>query len=213
MAENHDPLIAALVADLKPSPPLRQRRGMAQALVALALGIGVILVVYGPRQDVMLGQPNGLFVVSTGLFLVLALASSWAVVDQARPSVGIRREGWGWTAGMAAVLPLSALILLVAEALRGDPLHIDSSWHCMGRGLVLGSVTALALVLWLRRGAPSSPRRAGLLAGVAAGSAGIFAVALSCPANDMVHIGLWHGMTVVIAGIAGRLFIPRLIAW
>jgi len=213
MPENHDPLIAALVADLKPSPPLRQPRGMVLVLAALSAGIAAILALFGPRPDLMLGEPNGLVMVSIGLFLVLALASSWAVVDQARPSVGLRREGWGWTALMAAVLPLSAVLLLASDAWRGRGLQIDDSWHCMGEGLLAGSATALVLILWLRRGAPSSPRRAGLLTGVAAGSAGICAVALSCQASDMVHIGVWHAMTVVIAGVGGRLFIPRLIAW
>ena len=52
-----------------------------------------------------------------------------------------------------------------------------------------------------------------MLTGVAAGAAGIFAVSLYCPHNDLVHIGVWHGLTVVLAGAIGRLAIPRMIAW
>jgi hypothetical protein len=83
----------------------------------------------------------------------------------------------------------------------------------MAYGLGWGLVTALALVLWLRRGAPSRPHTAGMLAGVAAGSAGIFAVTLYCPHNDLLHIGFWHGLSVVLAGVAGRLAIPPLVRW
>ena len=83
----------------------------------------------------------------------------------------------------------------------------------MSFGFGWGLLTAAALVQWLRRGAPSRLDHAGLLTGVAAGAAGIFAVSLYCPHNDLVHIGVWHGLTVVLAGIAGRLVIPRLIAW
>jgi hypothetical protein len=51
------------------------------------------------------------------------------------------------------------------------------------------------------------------MTGVAAGSAGIFAVSLYCPHSDLVHIGIWHGLTVVLSGLLGRLAIPRLIRW
>ncbi|MEQ1542587.1 MAG: DUF1109 domain-containing protein [Novosphingobium sp.] len=213
MTERLDPLIASLVADLQPTPPLRQSRGMAMMLAALALGMGAAVVTFGARADLAAGHPSGMFLLSNGLFLVLALASAWTVVDSARPYVGVHREGWGWTALMAAVLPLSALCLLGSEWLVGAGLSIDDGSWCLGLGLGLSGLTALALVRWLRRGAPSSPKRAGLLAGVAAGSAGVLAVGLACPHNDMVHIGIWHGMTVVLAGVLGRLFVPRLIAW
>ncbi len=207
-------LIAGLVAELKPVAPLRKRGGMTLAVLALSGGIAIMLVPFGPRADLAAGQPDAMMLTSAGLFLVLALASSWAVVDQARPYVGIRREGWGWTALMAGVLPGAALVLMALAWLRGEPtgFALDGG-NCMQFGLGLGLVTAAALVGWLRRGAPSRPDRAGLLTGVAGGAAGIFAVSLYCPHNDLVHIGIWHGLTVVLAGAAGRLVIPRLIAW
>ena len=207
-------LIAGLVADLKPVAPLQKRSGMALALLALAAAAAGVVMHFGVRADLAAGQPEPVALLSAGLFLVLTLASSWAVVDMARPYVGIRREGWGWTAVMAGVLPAAALILILAAWLRGVPngLTMDGG-DCLQVGLGWSLLTAGGLVAWLRRGAPSLPNRAGLLAGVAAGSAGIFAVSLYCPHNDLVHIGVWHGLTVVLAGITGRLVIPRLIAW
>ena len=173
-----------------------------------------MLLLHGLRTDLAAGQPDAMVLISSGLFLVLALASSWAVVDMARPFVGARREGWGWTALMAGVLPVAALVLIAAAWLRDAPSGLEpDGWNCMRFGLGWGLLTAAALVQWLRRGAPSRLDHAGLLAGVAAGAAGIFAVSLYCPHNDLVHIGVWHGLTVVLAGIAGRLAIPRLIAW
>lgn len=214
MAQNSDDLIAGLVADLKPVQPLRQARGMQLALLALVSGAIGIAALSGLRADLLAGRPDAVALLSAGLFLVLALASSWAVVDMARPYVGIRREGWGWTAVMAGVLPAAALVLILAAWLRGvsSGLALDGA-DCLRLGLGWGLLTAAALVLWLRRGAPSLPQRAGLLVGVAAGAAGIFAVSLYCPHNDLVHIGTWHGLTVVLAGISGRLAIPRLISW
>ena len=214
MAHNTEDLIAGLVADLKPMATLDKRGGMARALLALGAGIAGALLLFGPRADLAAGRPDAMMLISGGLFLVLALASSWAVVDMARPYVGVRREGWGWTALMAGVLPAAAAVLLASAWMRGTPSELEmDGMACMRFGLGWGLLTAAALVLWLRRGAPSRPDRAGLLTGVAAGAAGIFAVSLYCPHNDLVHIGVWHGLTVVLAGIAGRLAIPRLIAW
>ena len=191
MPDKNTDLIAGLVADLRPVAPLAQRQGMALAMLGLATGAAGIIALFGLRPDLRGGQPDAAALISAGLFLVLALASAWAVVDAARPYVGIRREGWGWTALMAAVLPAAALGLMAGNWLRGAPAGLTlNGLNCMLSGLG-----------W------------GLLTGVAAGAAGIFAMSLNCPHNDVVHIGIWHGVTVILAGALGRLAIPRLIAW
>ncbi|MFM5917607.1 MAG: NrsF family protein [Novosphingobium sp.] len=214
MPRNTDILIAGLVDELKPVAPLRPRRGMTLALAGLLAGCLATLWIIGMRPDFRAMEPEALPLTGALLFLVLALASAWGAVDMARPYVGLRREGWGWTASMAGVLPLAALVVLLGEWLRGGNVGaLVNGSVCMACGLLLSLITGAALTLWLRRGAPPNPARAGLLVGVAAGASGIFAVSLACPHNDLVHIGLWHGMTVVLAGIAGRLVVPRLIAW
>lgn len=214
MARNSEELIESLVAELQPAEPLRLARGMKMALLSLGAGAGAMILMFGLRPDFLAGHPDPMALVGAGLFLVLALATSWAVVDMARPYVGIRRDGWGWTALMAAMLPAASLVLMITNRLGGEGsgLEMDGQ-QCLQYGLALGLFTALALTVWLRRGAPSLPGRAGMLTGVAAGSAGIFAVSLFCPHNELIHIGIWHGLTVIVAGLAGRLVIPRLIAW
>lgn len=203
-----------LVSDLKPVSPLRQRPGMIRALLALAAGAAAFNWLYGLRVDVLTGRPDPMFMISTGLFLVLAIASAWAVIDMARPWVGTRREGWGWTALMAGVLPITALVTAGVRSLDGRAHAIDHGGYvCLQHGSFVALLTAATLVFWLKRGAPSSPRRAGLLAGVASGAAGVVAVSLHCPYNDLVHIGIWHGLTVVVLGLVGLLAGPRLLRW
>lgn len=213
MPQNPDAFLASLVADLQPVAPLRQRRGMALAALALTLGVLLVVGLLGLRHDFAGGHPEPLVLTAAGLFLVLALASAWGAVDMARPAVGTRRDGWGWTALMAAVLPGSAVAVIALDLLAGRPVPIDLGYPCLLLGCGIGLLTAGALVVWLRRGAPSSPGRAGLLTGVAAGAAGIFAVSLWCPHNTLMHIGVWHGGTVIAMGLLGRLLLPRLLAW
>lgn len=214
MPVNSDKFMENLVSDLKPVAPLRQRAGMIRALLALTVGVAVFNWYCGLRGDVLAARPDPMFMISTGLFLVLAIASAWAVIDMARPWVGTARDGWGWTALMAGVLPITALVSGGVGWLDGRPQDIDhGGYSCLGMGCVVGLLTAATLVFWLRRGAPSSPRRAGLLAGVASGAAGIVAVSLHCPYNDLVHIGIWHGLSVIVMGLAGLLAGPRLLSW
>ncbi len=214
MAQNTDTLIAGLVDELQPVRLLQQRNGMARAVLALVAGAAIMAFGYGLRHDLADGQPDPMFLTSSGLFLVLALASAWAVIDMARPYVGTRREGWGWTALMAAVLPVAALTLASADWLSGNDVTLDrDGMTCLRTGIVIGLLTGATLVMWLRRGAPSSPKRAGMLTGVASGAAGIFAVSLYCPHSDLLHIGIWHGAAVIVMGLAGRIFLPRMLAW
>jgi hypothetical protein len=112
------------------------------------------------------------------------------------------------------VLPASAALIAGIAWFRGARLSVDSGGvTCLAIAVVLGLLVGLVLVLWLRKGAATSPERAGLLTGLAAGSSGIFAFALHCPHNDIVHIGLWHGLAVVVSAAIGRLVVPAAIRW
>jgi len=214
MSKHSDMMIEQLVDALKPVRPMRQRVGMAQMALALITGAAAVAFGWGMRADIMAGEPDPMFLTSTGLFLVLALASAWGAIDMARPFVGSRRDGWIWTALMAAVLPVAALGLITIDLFRGHPVYVDD-WgvECLTVGSGVGLLTMGALMTWLRRGAPTSPARAGMLAGVASGAAGIFAVSLCCPENGLIHIGVWHGGTVILMGLLGRLILPRFLAW
>lgn len=214
MVRDPEDLIETLVADLKPVTPERARTGMAQ--MALSMGVGVLAVslLLGLRADLMALRPDPVALMATGLFMILALSSAWAALDMARPSVGVRRDGWVWTALMAAVMPAAALTLIADRVRSGLGLGIDGHGvQCMTVGLIAGLLTATILVVRLRRGAPTSPARAALLTGAAGGAAGIFAVSLCCPENDLIHIGVWHGGTVLLSAALGRLALPKLLAW
>jgi hypothetical protein len=214
MTKSSDDLIKDLVEDLQPVQTLKPRLGMGLAMGVIATGLAAAGIAFGLRADISAGHPDPMFLLSAGIFLVLAIASAWRVVDIARPQVGNSRDGWAWTALMASVLPLGALVLLLISEVTGSADTLDTDGRaCMGYGLLIGTLTAVTLTLWLRRGAPTSPERAGLLAGVASGAAGILAVSFFCPHNELIHIGIWHGLTVVLYGLLGRFVISRLIRW
>ncbi|MXP43357.1 NrsF family protein [Allopontixanthobacter sediminis] len=214
MPTDNQDFIEGLVGDLRPHQPLTLRRGLAIAVGSTALTVGIMALLAGLRSDVMTGHFNPVFLLATGLFLMLGVAATFAVISMSRPQVGNTHGGWMWAAAMAALLPVSAGVLGVAD--HGSAFFQSQPAQgigCLVNGSLLGLITGGALTLWLRRGAPTSPQQAGLLTGLAAGSVGIFAYSLHCPYDDLYHIGIWHSLAVAASALAGRIFVPALIRW
>lgn len=214
MVRNSDVLIAELVAGLQPVKPLRFAEGFGLTLLVAALSAVASVAWLGLRADLGAGVFNPVHLISTGLYLGLAVAASMTVVVMSRPCVGSDHSGWTYAAAMAALLPAAGLI--VAFAGGHDMLGEESMAHgfdCFVKGAVASFGVFALLTWWLRRGAPTAPDRAGLVAGVAAGSFGAFAFSLSCPDNDIVHIGVWHSAVVLATGALGRFAMPSLVRW
>lgn len=214
MVRNSDALIAELVGELEPVRPLSFAQGLGFALGGAAVSALTVLGFYGLRTDLMAGLVNPMHLVATGLYFGLALAATVTVVVMSRPQVGSDHSGWTWAAAMAALLPLAGLV--VGFSRGSDMMSAESIRHGVECFSIAGTASLLVfamLVAWLRRGAPTAPDRAGLVAGIAAGSFGIFAFSLHCPFNDIVHIGLWHSAVVLAMAGVGRALVPRLIRW
>ena len=209
-----DDFINSLVADLRPVRALTRRGGLGLALAAAIAALLFAAFTVGLRDEILSGQLNPMFLLSSGLFLLLGIASTFTVVEMSRPSVGSLRDGWKWAAAMAALLPATALLLAAVDVFNGKGVIVDPEDRiCLFYGVGLGLGVAAALTFWLRRGAPTSPARAGLLTGIAAGSVGIFTFSLCCPHNDIMHIGLWHTLAVVVSAGLGRAIVPWAIRW
>lgn len=205
--------IQALVDDLEPVHTLRPKRSIA---VSLALTAGLLLFVVwrlGMREDLMAGQPDSMFLLRGGILALLGLASAWSVMAMASPSVG--RHGYGWQVALAAALlfPLAALIVMASPAPIPEMGDMQTGMQCLRMSVMGGFAIAVPLILHLRRGAPTSPERAGWLTGLAAGGLGAFAYGFHCPFDSIVYIGLWYSLAVGITAVAGRLIVPRLIRW
>ncbi|MEQ5787941.1 DUF1109 domain-containing protein [Erythrobacter sp. NFXS35] len=214
MTHPSDTLIASLVGELQPVKPLSFARGLTYALAAAAISALAVVAAFGMRADLMAGQFDPIFLIATGLFLVLGIAAAVTVIVMSRPQVGNEHGGWVWAAAMVALLPVAAVIVSLGGG--NAMLSQDSVAHGLECLMVGGGSSLLVfaiLVGWLRKGAPTAPDHAGLVSGVAAGSLGIFAFSLHCADNDIVHIGLWHsGVVLLMAGI-GRTLVPRLVRW
>lgn len=208
-----NPLIDELAADLSPVRPMKLAHGIA--LVALAV-VGTILAVElldGLWRGVLSGHASAFFFIANGMLGLLGVATALAVVRMAGPHVGNSHDGARWSLAMFAVLPVAALVMLGLHGDPGEVAHDPYGVDCFLAGSGFGLVTFLALVGWLRRGAPVSPTTAGTFAGIAAGALGSFAYGLACPIDTLTHLGIWHAMPVALGAAIGRFAVPPLIRW
>ncbi|MBD3728269.1 MAG: DUF1109 domain-containing protein [Sphingomonadales bacterium] len=207
-------LIDELTEDLTPVRAFNPRDGVALVAGALALTVSGIAAIAGLRAGLGTTMPSPYFLIANLLLLGVGLAAATAVVAMAGPRVGNRHDAPKWALAMAAVLPLAALASLAGQGhVESDMMHDAAGWRCMAYGTVDGLLAATAMVLWLRRGAPVSPERAGWWTGIAAGGLGSAAYGMHCPVDTLAHLGIFHMLPVLIAGIAGRIAIPPLLRW
>lgn len=214
MPVERDDFIDALIGDLRPVRAMRGRDGLLLAALAAAATVGLTIALLGLRPDVAAGSFQPLFLFANGLLLAVGLGSGFAAIRMGMPRVGQSSQGWKWGAAMAGLVPAAALVML-ASGTEAMPAALVTSHEikCVAMGLLLSLLTATVLVGWLRRGAPTSPERAGLLVGLTSGSVGMLAFAFHCPDESFYHVGLWHSLPVVLGGVIGRLVVPKLVRW
>lgn len=211
---NSDALIASLADDLSPVRTLATSTGVSIALGTTVAAAVATTTPLGVRGDLLLGDPHPMFFLRGGMLLMLGIATAFAAVRMNRPSVGTINQGWLWAVVAALLFPLAAGISAITHG--GMPMEMIVPRYgveCLGYSTLFGLGIGSALTLWLRRGAPTSPERAGLLIGIAAGSLGAFAYSLYCPFNSIYYVGLWYTLAVVISAGVGRFVVPHLIRW
>lgn len=216
-AEHFD--MSKLVDGLAPVRPLRLRQGMALALVvtlaaALAVAFGM-----GVRDDLALGDPHGMFFVRAITLVSLGVIAAAAALSTASPAVGKpQSSAWKWVLAGAALFPLGACYMWLSgpvQTMAHARKVLDPQYglECLVVSSLCAVGVAAMLTLWIRRGAPSSPERAGWLIGLASGALGAAAYSLHCSENVLIYIGTWYTLAVAGCALAGRVILPRLLRW
>lgn len=213
MTRRPNPLIAQLVEELEPVRPLRMVHGFALLAMATALTIAAVAYWQGLWAGPMRGDAASTFFIANGLVAMTGLASAWAVVRMASPRVGARQDGSRWMLAALAILPVTAGIIVITEGSGTGHEHVAEGFHCFLAGTACGGAIAVALIMWLRRGAPVALQLAGFYTGVAAGALGSFAYGLSCPFDTIGHLGFWHVAPLAVSSAIGRLAIPVVVRW
>lgn len=211
MSNNFD--ISALVQELEPVKPLRPHIPLLISALTTIVAVVVVIWSQGMRADLSAGKPDEMFLIRAGVLLLLGGATAHSVTSMASPAVGRSQNGWKMALAAAVLFPLAAIIVATTGDVGLALKAMDSGMRCMGYSLVGGLATAVPMIIWLRKGAPTSPERAGWLTGLASGGLGAFAYNIHCPFNNVVYIGVWYSLALMICAVLGRIIVPRLIRW
>jgi len=205
--------INTLVDDLE---PVRISNTANNMFIAGAIMLGMLFFVVaaiGARPDLAAGAPDAMLLMRSGILALLGFGTAFSVLTMAKPAVGNQHGGWKTAIAAAAIFPLGGII----AAATGDTVFatapVGSIIDCVVYSAVGAFATAIPMVMALRKGAPTSPERAGLLTGVASGGLGALAYNFHCPFDSLTYTGVWYTLAVGICAVAGRLIVPKLIRW
>ncbi|MEZ5710832.1 MAG: DUF1109 domain-containing protein [Blastomonas sp.] len=212
--------LSQLVDDLKPVRPIRVAEGMALAL-AMMLVVGMLVYgLLGVRADIMAGRPHMMFLLRWASLLVLGLATGYAALASARPAVNPHdgRSIWKPVLALSSLFPLGAVVAFLRAPPENSVQAMDMFrpfWglECLIVSVVGGVIVATAMILWLRRGAPGSPERTGMLVGIASGAMAGSAYSIACPMNTLLYVGTWASLAILLSSLLGRYIVPRFLAW
>jgi hypothetical protein len=210
-----DDLIDRLATDLRPVHPGALGRLLACCLLpGLILSAALILFGHGLRPDLMQAIATPAFWVKSIYPLVLALIGLSALMIVARPG-GVPRS-----AGLVSILVYLALAALglwqLHQSSPGDyPSLIFgiSYWLCPFIILAAAIPVYAAIVLFLRRAAPTRICLTGFVAGMTAGAVGAWTYSWGCIENGLPFVAIWYTSGIVLSGLLGMLPARRLLNW
>jgi hypothetical protein len=208
---NTDNLISALAAE-NGRPVIRQSRiWTAVAAAAVLVAALVFILTIGPRPDIAAAATTGRFLFKFVVTLALA-GSALLVLDRlARPGAGGARS-LGWLALAPALLAGSVAVELLLQPAAQWPVLAEgtNSLVCLTYIPLIGLGPLALLILGLRRGAPTRPGLAGVVAGLVAGGIAASFYAAHCTDDSPLFVATWYTLAVSMlgaaGGIAGRLF-------
>lgn len=213
-----DDLILALSNDLRPVQRVRIWPVVLTHLAfVVAMLLGVILLL-GVRPDVAAADPLPQLVLREAILGLAAALLYTSAIREAYPGI------WNpvpltWGMAVLAILPGVAAFSMVSwDRDAGNAsqamTELGDFWRCALSATVLALPGILAHVWWLRSyGAVTSPKRAALSTGLAAGATAIFAFGISCPSQHWLYAGVTYPLVIGLLALLATLALPRWLRW
>lgn len=210
-----DELIGKLAADAR---PVARNAALGRLLTGVFAGAGVALVAliaaFGPPLQAVQQTGAAAFGMKLLYSAVLSAISLVSLFAAGRPG---REPGkrWLWfLVPLALVGASAAMELSMAPPDQRHAIWLGSTWQTCLAAIVVLSLPVFAGIVWaFRILAPIRLRLSGLLAGLAAGSAGGLLYALYCPETTATFLFSWYSLGVLGAGLVGLAVGTRLLKW
>ena len=181
--------------------------GACGALALLTLSLG----------DPFLGTDE-LGVLDYGVKLAFTFATTLIAASfllrAARPEAKVT-AGTLWIAAPLVVLAAFALLELTRVPSDARQAFVmGTTWRtCLASVVIFAMPVFAALLVALRRLAPTNLARAGTLAGLAAGSTSAFVYAFHCLETSPAFLLVWYGLGIATTGLIGKFLGRILLRW
>jgi hypothetical protein len=194
---------AEVLGDLQPVRPLPADGVSAAIFLAIALVLAAATAwlkgILGPAR---LSPPQ--IAAVFGCLLGLLLLSAFALARDMRPGARSLRGCWIFAIALGATE--AVFLALFHDYTPGRFLHWG--FGCFRMGIGCAAVTALLASLGIRRGYIVARSTTGATIGALAGLAGLTALELHCPIQNIPHLAIWHAgvlvASIVIGAAAGQ---------
>ena len=209
---------ADLIDVLASSPRVIERgelvRRYGKALAAGTTCTGVLMAVtLGPRHDLASAIALPMYWVKfafVAAIAALAVAGAYrAAVPRGACTGSCRRSAWS-----SPACGSSAPLRSRRAHSRHGALVLGATWKSCPWLIASLSIPVFVAIAWaMRRMAPTRPRRAGAMAGLASGSLAALVYSIHCPELGAPFLGTWYVAGMLIPAAIGALAGERLLRW
>ena len=208
-----DQLIGILSGNVEPVRGERLQKGLALALAVG--GVGAFCVMLGTVGLRPTGPPRLEYLALRLVFTLSLIAIAAILLSRlARP---------GQTGGKLLALAFLPFLAIYAAGVIALGFEGPMVWGKMLFGMnwvtcllcipLFAVVPFIALISFLRSGAPTNLKLTGAIAGLLAGALGATAYAFHCPDDSVPFIAFWYASMVGLCSWVGALLGPKLLRW
>ena len=209
-----DDLIAMMANDAKPAARFSIPRRLALVGAATALVALAIIVPWLGLRDMGAAMADSAYWMKTAYTAALALGGFLVAERLARPGVKSRRGAFVAIAGIAVLGAIAIVQLASLPSAEISAALLGSTWDkCPWRIGLLAIPGLIAVLLVMRKFAPTRPALAGAGAGLFVGGVAATVYGLHCGETSAAFTLIWYTAGIAISTAAGALAGWRILRW
>ncbi|GLK67221.1 NrsF family protein [Hansschlegelia plantiphila] len=207
-------LIDALATDAGTKPIRFGRVFWAATILAALGGACVFFALLGPRADVMAAAETVRFLFKFVVTIALAVTAAVVLRRLTRPGAELGTVRFALFVA-PALLALAVVMELTVTSHDSWTARLvgHNALFCLTMAPVLSALPLAAILIALRRSAPSSPAAAGAVAGLLAGGIGATFYAAHCVDDSPLFVAVWYPLAIGLVTLAGAAIGARLLRW
>lgn len=187
---------------------------MVPGAIGLAACVLLMQLMLGARPDIGHAALLSAFWIKVGFALALSAAGVLAVRRLSAPGASIDVLAPLLGLPLLVLWGMAAWVLWEAPPQARAALVWGQTWRvCTVLIVVLALPVFIAVLVAMRRRAPTRLRLAGAAAGLAAGATAALVYCLHCPEMSPAFVGIWYVLGIAVMALVGALVGPKVLAW